>query len=169
MTTNRPLRDWLVGGAVIETEDGLLLVQNRRRDGTHDWTTPGGVIETTEELLAGLAREVFEETGLTVTGWAQQLYEVVTEAPDMGWRMRVESWRASGVSGELVVDDPDGIVQVARYVPHADCAGLFATTQRWVREPMGDWIAERWTGVRTYRYRLDGADRATAVVSRHEP
>ena len=48
------MRDWLVGGALIESDDGLLLVRNRRRDGSHDWSTPGGVIEEGEDLLDGL-------------------------------------------------------------------------------------------------------------------
>ena len=83
------MRDWLVGGALIESPDGLLLVQNKRRDGSHDWSTPGGVIEEGEELLAGLAREVEEETGLVVTEWAGPVYEVLIVAPEMGWRLRV--------------------------------------------------------------------------------
>ena len=76
------MRDWLVGGALIESADGLLLVRNRRRDGSHDWSTPGGVIEEGEDLLVGLAREVEEETGLVVTEWAAgPLYEVRILAP----------------------------------------------------------------------------------------
>ena len=85
------VRDWLVGGALIESPDGLLLVRNKRRDGSHDWSTPGGVIEEGEELLAGLAREVEEETGLVVTEWAGPVYEVLIVAPEMGWRLRVEA------------------------------------------------------------------------------
>ena len=92
------MRDWLVGGALIETTDGLLLVQNRRRDGSHDWSTPGGVIEEGEELLKGLAREVEEETGLVVTEWIGPVYEVRIVAPQMGWRLRVEAHRAVAFS-----------------------------------------------------------------------
>ncbi len=111
-----PVRDWLVGGALIESPDGLLLVQNRRRDGSHDWSTPGGVIEEGEELLAGLAREVEEETGLVVTEWAGPVYEVLIVAPEMGWRLRVEAHLAVAFEGELTVADPDGIVVDARFV-----------------------------------------------------
>ena len=63
------VREWLVGGAIIETPDGVLLVRNQRRNGDLDWTPPGGVIDEGEDLLAGLAREVEEETGLVVTEW----------------------------------------------------------------------------------------------------
>ncbi len=48
------MRDWVVGGAVIEAatligavsadvaEDSVLLVENRRHNGQTDWTPPGG-------------------------------------------------------------------------------------------------------------------------------
>jgi 8-oxo-dGTP pyrophosphatase MutT (NUDIX family) len=101
------VRDWLVGGALIESDDGLLLVRNRRRDGSHDWSTPGGVIEEGEDLLAGLAREVEEETGLVVTEWVGPVYEVRIVAPQMGWRLRVEAHRAIV---QRRAADPDGIV-----------------------------------------------------------
>jgi hypothetical protein len=35
------MRDWVVGGALILSDEGVLLVQNRRRNGSHDWTRPG--------------------------------------------------------------------------------------------------------------------------------
>ena len=45
------MRDWLVGGGIVTSERGLLLVQNRRRDGREDWTPPGGVIDPGETLI----------------------------------------------------------------------------------------------------------------------
>src|SRR3982750_2468999 len=112
------MRAWVVGAAVIEGPEGLLLVRNRRRGGHHDWTPPGGVIEVDdgEALIDGLAREVREETGLTVTDWEGPIYEIACEAPGLGWSLRVECYRALKFEGELAVDDPDGIVVDARYV-----------------------------------------------------
>src|SRR3546814_17165771 len=78
------MRDWVVGGALIVSDEGLLLVQNRRRNGAHDWTSPGGVIDEGESLIDGLTREVREETGLRVTEWSGPLYEVRCRAPDLG-------------------------------------------------------------------------------------
>ena len=43
--TLRGMRDWLVAGAVIEDPDRVLLVENRRRNGSTDWSPPGGVID----------------------------------------------------------------------------------------------------------------------------
>ncbi|MBA3281516.1 MAG: NUDIX hydrolase, partial [Acidimicrobiia bacterium] len=82
------MREWLVAGAVIEGPDGLLLVQNRRRDGRLDWSPPGGVIDPGESVIAGLTREVAEETGLVVSSWLGPIYEIDAVAPDLGWRLR---------------------------------------------------------------------------------
>lgn len=62
MTENsRPV---VSGRAIIVQDKKLLLVSG---DGNGDfWCTPGGRIEYTESLREGLAREVQEETGLTV-------------------------------------------------------------------------------------------------------
>ena len=53
------VREWLVGGALVEAPTGVLLVRNVRRGGATDWSTPGGVIDAEDaSLLAGLTREV---------------------------------------------------------------------------------------------------------------
>ncbi|HEY4375716.1 MAG TPA: NUDIX hydrolase [Acidimicrobiales bacterium] len=160
------MREWLVGGAVIEGPEGVLLVANRRRGGTVDWTPPGGVIDPGEELLAGLAREVAEETGLRVGSWEGPIYEIEAEAPDLGWKLRVEAHRAVDVTGDLVIDDPDGIVVDACYVPGADCPVRLSDAHVWVREPLAAWLDERWDGTRRFAYRVDGADLATIQVAR---
>ena len=114
-------RQWTVAGALLETDEGLLMVRNVRRGGFEDWSTPGGVVDAEDaSVLDGLAREVFEETGLTVTAWEGPVYEVHAVAPDMGWRMRCEVYRVAAYEGEVVVDDPDGIVVEAEFVPRVD-------------------------------------------------
>jgi 8-oxo-dGTP diphosphatase len=163
------VKDWLVGGAVLVGPDGVLLVQNLRRGGQLDWTTPGGVIETHEgeTLLDGLTREVEEETGLRVASWKHRVYEVVVNAPGLGWRLRAECWLADRWAGELRCgDDPDGIVVDARFVQAADCPVLLEGVHPWVREPLGDWLVERWTVSRPYAYEVCGSDRATMAVVR---
>lgn len=49
--------------AAIVQDDRVLLVQ--RADNAH-WEPPGGVLELDESIEAGLAREVAEETGLSI-------------------------------------------------------------------------------------------------------
>src|SRR5688572_25075625 len=92
------MRAWVVAGGLVEGPDGLLLVQNRRRDGSLDWSPPGGVIEVAdgESVRVGLTREVEEETGIRVTEWIGPVYEVEAVAAEMGWTMRVEVHRALG-------------------------------------------------------------------------
>ncbi len=162
------MRDWVVGGALILSDGAVLLVRNRRRNGSHDWTPPGGVIDEGETLLEGLTREVEEETGLRVTEWAGPVYEVRCEAPDMGWRLRVEAHLAVTYEGDLVVDDPDGIVVEARFVDAAMCTGLVGAAQRWVCEPLGDWLAERWDHqqARPYGFHVAGCAPGDVVVTR---
>ena len=160
------MRDWVVGGALIVSDEGVLLVQNRRRNGSHDWTPPGGVIDEGESLLDGLTREVEEETGLRVTEWAGPVYEVHCEAPELGWRLRVEAHLAVAYEGELHVDDPDGIVVDARFVDPATCGSMVAGGHPWVCEPLGEWLEERWEDERPFGYRVDGDDMKTVTVTR---
>jgi 8-oxo-dGTP diphosphatase len=160
------MRQWLVGGGLILGEGGLLLVRNRRRNGDLDWSPPGGVIDEGETLLDGLTREVEEETGVRVSAWQGPVYEVEVEAPGLGWHLRVEAHMAVDYSGELRVDDPDGIVVDAAFVATDACDDHLATCRRWVSEPLGAWLAERWEEPRRFRYRLEGDDPSRAVVTR---
>jgi 8-oxo-dGTP diphosphatase len=57
----------LVGvGAVVVDEQRVLLVRRGREPLKGHWSLPGGLLELGEPLAAGVAREVLEETGLTV-------------------------------------------------------------------------------------------------------
>jgi 8-oxo-dGTP diphosphatase len=160
------MRRWTVGGALIRVGDGLLLVANRRRDQSVEWTPPGGVIDTGETVLVGLAREVFEETGLRVTGWSRLVYTVVVDAPDMGWQLRVEAWEAEGTEGDIVLADPDGIVEHARHVDAAEALELLVASPPWVRDPVGDWLSNG--TLAQYRYLLRGHQRGAARIERIE-
>ncbi|MGB6056793.1 MAG: NUDIX hydrolase [Microthrixaceae bacterium] len=167
------MRDWVVGGALIESVDPVgvgthvLLVENERRGGSRDWTTPGGVIDEGEEILEGLGREVREETGLEVVSWSGLLYEVLVDAPGLGWRLRVEVHRAVDVEGELRVgQDPDGIVVGADWTSRDDCPGLLRAGPAWVHEPLSEWLRDGFESPRRFDYEVGGSSMADLTVRR---
>lgn len=165
------MRNWVVGGALIPRVggveiNGLVLVGNRRRDGTIEWTPPGGVIDPGESIRQGLTREVFEETGFTVSGWADLRYSVIVEAPQLGWRLRVEAWEAADVIGDIVVADPDGIVEEVRQVAGTEAPALLASSPQWVHVPVGDWLNGRLHPTGSFHFRVIGTDRSTSRVER---
>ena len=163
------MREWLVAGALVEVDDALLLVRNERRGGYSDWSTPGGVIDADDDsVLEGLTREVEEETGLRVSAWEGPLYEVHAVAIDLGWRLRAEVYRAVEFEGDLAVADPDGIVVEAAFVDPTTCAERLAGGATWVREPLAEWIAERWgpDATRAYAYDVRGTRREDLAVVR---
>jgi ADP-ribose pyrophosphatase YjhB (NUDIX family) len=169
------VRHWQVAGAIIPApaemgHRGVLLVENVRRNGSRDWTPPGGVVELAdgETILEGLAREVQEETGLVVVDWVGPLYRVTTEAPDMGWVMSVEVHLGLRCTDPICVgDDPDGIVVSAEYFHEDECHLRVAEGHPWVRDPLCDWLGERWQDeTREYRYRLSGSTPGSSTITR---
>lgn len=160
------MRNWTVGGAIIESAEGLCLVRNRRRNGSLDWSPPGGVIEHGEPIVEGLTREVAEETGLVVTAWEGPLYTVRIEAPDMGWVLTVEAHRALAYEGVLEINDPDGIVVDVGFHPLEHCALHLESGDIWMREPLMAWLAAPWSTSRHFGYVAFGTDRTSLRVER---
>jgi ADP-ribose pyrophosphatase YjhB (NUDIX family) len=61
-----PARPLLAVSAAIYREGRILLVRRARAPGRDLFSLPGGVVEAGETLAEAVAREVLEETGLTV-------------------------------------------------------------------------------------------------------
>jgi ADP-ribose pyrophosphatase YjhB (NUDIX family) len=61
-----PQRPFLAVSAAIVRDDRLLVVRRSQPPAQGVYTLPGGVVEAGETLTQAIAREVLEETGLTI-------------------------------------------------------------------------------------------------------
>jgi 8-oxo-dGTP pyrophosphatase MutT (NUDIX family) len=125
------------------------------------------VIDATDgSILDGLTREVEEETGLRVRDWVGPIYEVRAVAEGLGWAMRCEVYVAGAYDGDLRIEDPDGIVVDAAFVPFGECGDHLAACHPWVREPLAEWIETRFTDRRDFAYELLGNAIASIQITR---
>ena len=152
--------------ASYDPDGRMLLVANRRRNGAVDWSPPGGVIDDGEHELEALTREVVEETGLRVTQWLGPLYEINVIFAELEWDLRVVVYRAEAWQGEILLDDPDGIVHDALFLEPDACRLRLSESPLWVRDPIFEWMLEPWTDAREFRYHVAGTNPSTLVVNR---
>ena len=152
------MRRWSVAGGGIEGTSGVLLVRNRRKNGSYDWSTPGGVVDPGEEVVEALTREVEEETGLRVPQWTGPIYRVDVAAPVLDWHLTVEVFRAPEPDGSIHIDDPDGIVVEARWFAADACEDPLDGNHPWVTEPLVAYLAERWAEPPRFRYLVERGD-----------
>ena len=117
MSNPRPPR--IAVRAIILHDDRLLLV-NAWKGRTHLWCAPGGGVEPHASLPDNLIREVFEETGLTITVGAPCL---VNEFHDpLGDFHQVDIYFRCQIADDLIDpnwQDPEGIVTHRRWVTRA--------------------------------------------------
>lgn len=111
----------LAARALILIEDRLLLV-NAYPGGISDlWCAPGGGAESGASLPQNLAREVMEETGLTVTVGEPALVNEFHD-PRTGFHQVDVFFRCTIAAGTLSADwrDPEGVVTERRMFARAD-------------------------------------------------
>jgi ADP-ribose pyrophosphatase YjhB (NUDIX family) len=110
----------LVGvGAVVVDAGRVLLVRRGKEPLRGQWSLPGGLLEVGEALVDGAAREVREETGLTVE--PVELVELLDRIYREGGRVRyhyvIADYLCRVVGGELeAASDADE----ARWVVRAE-------------------------------------------------
>ena len=72
-----------VGAVVLDGKGHVLLVKRAHEPLKGEWSLPGGGVEIGETLEEAVAREILEETGLTVTvGPVVEVLDRVQRAPD---------------------------------------------------------------------------------------
>ncbi len=134
--------DFLGSFGVLESDAGVLMVQNQRRIGGADvpvWDLPGGQVEPGELLGEALARELREEIAIEITAEPRFLFfqegeKVVGGQRGYAWRSffyAVPAWRGEPVARSEIL--------AVRWIARADMPGLLRAPYhdsflRWLRE-----------------------------------
>ena len=122
-----PQRPFLAVSAAI-VRDGKILVVRRARAPAHGlYTLPGGVVEVGETLVEAVAREVLEETGMTIEPVALAGFReaVARDAQDRVERhFVILCFAARWQAGEPVLNEE---LDEARWIDPAELAGLKTT------------------------------------------
>lgn len=92
-----------VGALVYDEQRRLLLVQRGNAPDRGQWSLPGGRVEPGEADAVAVAREVAEETGLTVAV-GDLVGEVERDGPN-GKLYVIRDYQAEPIGGELVAGD----------------------------------------------------------------
>src|ERR1043166_784936 len=123
-----PARPFVAVSAAIYRDGRILVVRRARAPGRDLFSLPGGVVEAGETLAEAVAREVLEETGLTVEPVQLAGYrEVIVRDTEGGVERPFVippfacRWRAGEAS-------PSDEVAEARWVKPGEIADLKTTT-----------------------------------------
>lgn len=109
--------------ALILHQDRLLLVNAYPDARLGLWCAPGGGCEAGQSLPQNLAREVHEETGLTISVGPPVLVNEFHD-PDTGFHQIDLFFRCTLVSGDLdeTWTDPEGVVTQRRFFSRTELA-----------------------------------------------
>lgn len=120
---SRP-RPTLGVSTLVRRDGAVLLVKRGRPPLEGQWALPGGHVEGGERLAEAAAREVLEETAVTVDNLRQiDLAEIILRSESGGVASHhvLVVFRADHRAGEPKASDD---AAVARFVPDAEIAGL---------------------------------------------
>jgi 8-oxo-dGTP diphosphatase len=169
---------YTIAAALLRRDDEILLVRQQGADDPHPrWALPGGVAEQGELLHEALARELREETGLTLVRMGSLAYIAQMHimhgllrgypgaAPEeyvaTAYVCEVAEWR-----GELASEDPDGFVSDARFFPLADAIAMLDQLEhRVMREPVVAYLRGEVPSGAVWLYRR-GEDDADTLLER---
>jgi len=132
----------LIASVVARLHGNLLLVQQQYPGDTlPSWWLPGGQVEPGEELLAGLQRELLEETGLTLVGTPIIAFVIqVLRVREEGIQQWLACHFACEVAGQISPQDPDGLVLSAHWVEEQAALEHLGTDAQYDCEPLRRWL-----------------------------
>jgi ADP-ribose pyrophosphatase len=84
---NYPQQPVIAVGAVVVHQNRILLIRRGKEPARGEWAIPGGRVELGETMHAAVAREVLEETGVSIRP-GELVYFFETIQPDPDGRIR---------------------------------------------------------------------------------
>jgi len=128
----------IVVGLLRKGDDVLLVRQQGPEDVVPNWALPGGAVEQGELLTGALAREVREETGLSVVNLGPLLYSLQHVNANTNEAVVVFVFEVSQWEGELQSADPQQVVMEARFMSTAEALDKLQQQLPWrvMREPL---------------------------------
>ncbi len=113
-----------VRAAILDEHERLLVVNAYAGKRSDLWCLPGGGVEPGQSLPQNLAREVAEETGLSISVGAPVMVNEFHD-PESGFH-QVDLLFRAGLAGpaRIMLGDPEGVVDRFRWVTRAELARL---------------------------------------------
>ena len=111
------MRDFQIVAAIVRQAENLLMIRQAGPGEEPFWSIPAGRLEPGEFLPDALARELLEETGLTLVDPGRVAFVAQVDDRYGGWFATVWTWEVAAWEGDVQPADPDGLVLEARWMP----------------------------------------------------
>jgi 8-oxo-dGTP diphosphatase len=111
-----------IAAAIVRRGDDVLMVLQAGPGEEPTWSIPGGRVEPAEFVVDALIREVREETGIEVVEPGRIAFLMQLDERQAGYFATIWTWDVAEWRGEIALNDPDGYVLEAAWVPVATAA-----------------------------------------------